>query len=64
MERKRGTERTGGVREGATLRLSMGCFPALQKEERKTQQTAEQNKQNTQGQKVHIYIKRQKKSHC
>ena len=51
------------------LRLVCMCvcvcyFPALQQEERKTQQTAEQNKQNTQGQKVHIYIKRQKKSHC
>lgn len=64
MERKRGAERTGGGRERAMLRLSMGCFPALPQEERKTQQTAEQNKQNAQGQKVHIYIKRQKKSHC
>lgn len=31
---------------------------------KKTEQTAEQNKQNSQGQKVHIYIKRQKKSLC
>lgn len=64
MERERGAERTGGGGEGAMLRLSAGCFPARQQEERKTQPTAEQNKQNAQGQKVHIYIKRQKKSHC